>query len=110
MFSVKSDLAIEKTMQAMGLGFQNVIDNYFWYLPSCSQRQCKSVLDVVAEFPSDEWQGKHAEIAAEHKLDGARDAFAQGLKEWIASDTHIHHSQKNSAIVPSSTKVVILDY
>ena len=109
MSSVKSDLVTEKNMLVIGPGFQNVMDSYFWYMPFCSPRQCKHVLDVVAKIPSDEWQGKLAEIAAGHKLDGARDAFPQGLKEWIASDMHIHRRQKHSAFVPNSTKVVILD-
>ena len=80
MFSVKDDLVMEKTIPVIGPGFQNVVDNIFWYLPFCSLRQCKHVLDVVAKIPSDEWQGKRAEIAAEHKTGGARDAFAQGLR------------------------------
>jgi hypothetical protein len=77
-------------------------------MPFCSQRQCKHVLNVVDKIPSDE--GKRAEIAAEHELDGARDAFVQGLKEWIASDMHIQRRQKNNSIVPASTKVVIMEY
>ncbi len=106
MSSVKADLVTEKNMLVIGPGFQNVMDSYFWYMPFCSQRQCKHVLDVVAKIPSDERQGKRAEIAAEHELDGARDAFAQGLKEWIANDMHIQRRQKNNSIVPASTKVV----
>ncbi len=109
MFSAKADLETEKNMQVIGPGFQNVMGIYFWYLPFCSSRQCKNVLDVVAKIPSDEWQAKRAETAAEHELVGARDAFARGLKEWLASNMHIQRRQKNSSIVSANTKVVIID-
>ncbi len=97
-------------MPVIGPGFQNVVDSYFWYLPFCRQRPCKNVLDVVAKVPSDKWHAKRAKIAAEHELDGARNAFAQGLKERIASNMHIERRPKNNLVVPASTKVLIIDY
>ncbi len=56
-------------MDMIGIGFQHVIDSYFWYLPFASVRQCKNVMDK-AGITLDEWTTKCGDIADEHKLPG----------------------------------------
>ena len=78
-FSVKDDLTSDKMTVVIGTGFQHVIDSYFWYMPFCSPRQCKHVLDVVAKIPEKEWMDKREEIQAEHNQAGAWEELKQGL-------------------------------
>ncbi len=82
-FRVKADLTTTKEMLAIGTGFQHAIDSCFWYLPFSNQRECKHVLEVMAEIPEDKWMAKRAEISAEHETEGTRDELRTGLKDWI---------------------------
>jgi hypothetical protein len=53
LFRLRSDLQTAKEMDVIGIGFQHVIDSYFWYLPLASVRQCKYVLEK-AQIGADE--------------------------------------------------------
>ena len=59
----------DRLSAVIGTSFQHVIDSYFWYMPFCSVRQCKHVMDVVAKVPEEEWVAKRnePEIRDEHK-------------------------------------------
>jgi hypothetical protein len=94
-------------MDAIGTGFQHVIESYFWYLPFASVRQCKYVMDK-AQIGADEWMGKRADLAEEHKTPDASEQLKQGLKDWISSD--LFKEQRSTAVpVPKSTKTIIVD-
>jgi hypothetical protein len=66
-------------------------------------------MDVVAKIAEEEWTAKREVILAEDNSDGARDAFAQGIKDWIASDFHMQRRNKTSTVNSASTKVVYID-
>ena len=89
----------------IGTGFQHVIDSYFWYMPFCSVRQCKHVMDIVAKVPEEEWVAKRNEIRDEHNRPGAREDLRQGFKNWIACDFSKQRRAK-ALVVPVSTKVI----
>ncbi len=72
-------------MDVIGIGFQHVIDSYFWYLPFASVRQCKYALDKT-HIGADEWMAKHADLAEEHKTrPDASEQLKQGFKDWMSS-------------------------
>ena len=104
---LKSDLKTPRQMDIIGIGFQHLVDSYFWYLPFASVRQCKYVMDKAA-ITLDEWTTKRGDLADEHKLPGARESLRTGLKEWIASDM-FKKSQASVVPVPKSTKPIIVD-
>ncbi len=95
-------------MPLIGAGFQNVIDNYFWYLPfaSVSQPECRYVMDKE-DIPEDEWMPRRAAIA-EDKMPGARDSLRACFKEWLHSNLFKQRQSKRSS-VPTSTQPVIVD-
>ena len=94
-----------KLFVVIGTGFQHVIDSYFWYMPFCSVRQCKHVMDVVAKIPEEEWVAKRNEIRAEHNRPGSREELQKGFKNWIASSFHKQRRAKD-LVVPASTKLI----
>ncbi len=87
---MKSDLNTVKDMDVIGTDFQLVIDSNFWYLPCASVRQCKYVMDK-AGIGYDKWTGKSADLAAEHKMTGARNSLHEGLKHWLTTDMFKEH-------------------
>ena len=91
----------------IGLGFQHLLDSYFWYLPFASVRQCKFVLER-AKLLDDEWMTKRAALAEEHTRPGAQDSLKAGFKDWLRSE-HYKQSRAKLTPVPSSTQTVILD-
>jgi hypothetical protein len=94
-------------MDVIGIGFQHVLDSYFWYLPFASVRQCKYVLDK-AQIGADEWTAKRADLAEEHKTPDAREQLKQGFKNLMSSE--LFKEQRSKAIpVPQSTKAIIVD-
>ena len=104
---LKSDLKTPRQMDIIGIGFQHLVDSYFWYLPFASVRQFKYVMDRAA-ITLDEWTTKRGDLADEHKLPGARESLRTGLKEWIASDM-FKKSQASLVPVPKSTKPLIVE-
>ena len=107
LFRLRSDLKTAKEMDVIGIGFQHLIDSYFWYLPFASVRQCKYVLDK-AQIGADEWMTKRADLAEEHKTPDAREQLKQGFKDWMSSD--LFKEQRSKAVpVPKSTKAIIVD-
>ncbi len=66
-------------------------------------------MDVVAKIPEEERKAKRVEISSKHNLPGARDSFAQGLKDRIVSSMHIQRSNKANSIISASTKVVYIN-
>ncbi len=94
-------------MDIIGIGFQHVMDSYFWYLPFASVRQYKNVMDK-AGITLDEWTIKRGDLADEHKLPGVRKSLWTGLKEWIKSDL-FKKSQASVVSFPKSTKPVVVD-
>jgi hypothetical protein len=107
LFRLRSDLQTAKEMDVIGIGFQHVIDSYFWYLPFASVRQCKYVLDK-AQISTDEWTAKRDDLAEEHKTPGAREQLKQGFKNWMTSD--LFKEQRSTAVpVPKSTKTIIVE-
>ncbi len=94
-------------MDVIGIGFQHVINSYFWYLLFASVRQCKYVLDK-AQIGADEWMAKRADLAEEHKTPDAREQLKQDFKNWMSSD--LFKGQRAKAIpIPKSTKAIIID-
>ena len=107
LFRLQSDLKTAKEMDVIGIGFQHLIDSYFWYLPFASVRQCKYVLDK-AQIGADEWMAKRADLAEEHKTPDAREQLKQGFKDWMSSD--LFKEQRSKAVpVPKSTKAILVD-
>jgi hypothetical protein len=104
---LKSDLKTPRDMDIIGIGFQHVVDSYFWYLPCASVRQCKYVMDK-AGITLNEWTTKRGDLADEHKLPGVHESLRTGFKEWITSNL-FKKSQASVVSVPKSTKPIIVD-
>jgi hypothetical protein len=61
-----------------------------------------------AQISADEWMGKRADLAEEHKTPDAREQLKQGFKDWMSSE--LFKEQRSKAIpVPKSTKAIVVD-
>ncbi len=72
-------------------------------------RQCKYVMDK-AQIGADEWMGKRADLAEEHKTPDVRglEQLKQGFKDWISSD--VFKQQRSMAVpVPKNSKTIVVD-
>ncbi len=93
-------------MDIIGIGFQHILDSYFWYLPFVSVRQCKYVLDK-AQIGTDEWMTKRADLAEEHKTPDAREQLRQGFKDWMSSDSFKEHRSTAVPVTKSTMTIIV---
>ena len=107
-YRIKPDMKTSKEMLVIGIGFQHLIDSYFWYLPFASVRQCKYVMEQ-SRIPEDEWMAKRAALAEEHNTPGARDSLKGGLKAWLQTDLFKQRRGKLVAIPKSTQAIVVPD-